>query len=198
VARGTRIERLRVAVKGRRDASELRRRHPTLLPSDDDLRTLTQTLSPVYDGYVRDVSDVEWSMSLETAACLYHLCRAMRPARLLDTGSGFSSYVFRLYAREAPGPVTVVSADDDEQWLARTAEFLRQNDLPTDGLVRWPPEQVATGQFDLVFHDLAFGSARVAAIPLMLAAVREQGGAVLFDDAHHNEGRSSPRDSRRG
>jgi predicted O-methyltransferase YrrM len=144
-------------------------------------------LEPVYDEYVRDVSDPIWGMSLETATYLYSLCRATKPTRVLDTGSGFSSYVLRRYAREA-GHVTVVSADDDAQWLERTATFLRQRDLTDDGLVLWPSAQVAEGRYDVVFHDLASGGARVESIPLVLSAVTRGGGAVLFDDAHHYGG----------
>lgn len=145
---------------------------------------MAQMLRPAYDDYVRNVSNVEWVVSLQTATYLYHLCRATRPARLLDTGSGFSSFVFRLYAAKAEA-VTVVSTDDGEEWLDRTRAFLRQRGLTTDGLVAWPPEDLAAGRFDLVFHDLAHGAVRVGTMPLVLRSVRRGGGVVVLDDAHH-------------
>lgn len=181
---GERVDRLKVAAKGRIDARALTRRHESLVPRVDEWATLSETLRPVYDDYVRNVSDAEWSVSLQTATYLFHLCRATSPARLLDTGSGFSSYVFRLYATEAES-VTVVSADDDEEWLDRTRVFLRQRGLSTDGLVAWPPDDLAAGRFDLVFHDLAYSSVRVDTLPLVLRAVRRGGGIVVLDDAHH-------------
>lgn len=79
----------------------------------------------------------------------------------------------------------VVSADDDAAWLERTAAFLRARGLTTDGLAAWPPDDLAAGRFELVFHDLAFGRKRAETIPLALSAVRRGGGAIVLDDAHH-------------
>jgi hypothetical protein len=51
--------------------------------------------------------------------------------RLLDLGSGFSSYVLRAYAAGVPGAVGW-SVDDDPAWLEKTRAFLVSEGLSTE------------------------------------------------------------------
>ena len=181
-----RVAGLRVAARGRRDARSLGRRHPALAPDDATFAALLRALEPAHADYVRTVSDTAWGVSLPTAAYLYHLCRATSPARLLDTGSGFSSYVLRRHVQEA-GRGTVVSADDDADWLARTAGFLQRHGLATDGLLALTAAPLARGAYVLALHDLPICTARGDALPAVATAVAG-GGIALLDDGHHYGG----------
>ena len=142
-------------------------------------------LRPAINEYCRDVSTAEMALSLKAASLLVALCEQKRPARVLDTGSGFSSYLLRLYARQARHPVEVWSVDDAEPWLARTAEFLKSKGLAAEKLMTW--HDFADGDlkdFDLVLHDLGNLATRAQSLPELLPRLAD-GGLLLLDDVHH-------------
>jgi hypothetical protein len=65
--------------------------------------------------YVTYVSRPDMAISRELAVFLYSLCESIRPQYILDMGSldmgsGFSSYVFRLYQANAREAVSVTSS----------------------------------------------------------------------------------------
>ncbi len=142
-----------------------------------------EKLRPVYEHYVRDVSSPDMAASLELATFLYGLCKANQYSRLLDLGSGFSSYVLRLYAKETFG-VEVFSVDDDVRWLEKTKGFLEAHSLDTTGLMTM--EQFASrdqGGFDFILHDLNFVEKRIKYVQRLLSLVRP-GGLIILDDVH--------------
>jgi predicted O-methyltransferase YrrM len=166
---------------GWRDARRLRRDAPRFAPSS--LAEHRAGLEPVYAEYVSAVSTPIEAASLEVCAYLAFLCDELRPQRVMDAGSGFSSYVLRRYQLAHP-ETTVVSVDDAAPWLDRTAAFLEQHGVGTEALIPW--DEFTRGReddFDIVFHDLAHGSAREAGMPLVTARVAA-GGCVVFDDAN--------------
>lgn len=184
-AAARRARAVRLDLDARRDVRRLRAAAPYLWPAEEALDRVRAALEPAYSDYVDTVSDPSWALSLETAAYLGFVCDVLRPTRLLDTGSGFSSFVFRRYANDAHHTrVDVVSVDDDPAWLARTAAFLRRHRLPTDRLVTWPSELVGTGCYDLVCHDLASGALRDSSMGPVLRCVARPRGVVVIDDAH--------------
>jgi len=145
-----------------------------------------EKLRPVYEHYVRDVSSPDMAASLELAAFLYGLCKANQYNRLLDLGSGFSSYVFRLYARETSG-VEVISVDDDARWLEKTRDFLVSCNLDTNGMMTMQ-EFVSNdyGKFDCILHDLNFVEERIKYVQRLLPMAKP-GGLMVLDDVHKPE-----------
>ena len=142
-------------------------------------------LRPAINEYCRDVSTGEMALSLKAGSLLLALCDQKRPARAVDTGSGFSSYCLRLYARQAQHSMEVWSVDDAQPWLARTAEFLKAKDLAAEKLMTW--DDFAAGDlkdFDLVLHDLGTLKTRLRTLPEMMKRLAE-GGLLLLDDVHH-------------
>jgi predicted O-methyltransferase YrrM len=165
------------------DAARLQRRWPDLAPAQWDPQH--SPLLRAYRSYVSDVSSAGHAASLEASVYLDTICRARRPLRMLDTGSGFSSYVLRCYARSNPS-AEVVSADHSREWLDKTRAFLAEHGLCVDGLVDWATleqEQPQEG-FDVIFHDLAGGAIREKGMPIVARMLRP-GGCLIFDDAHH-------------
>jgi predicted O-methyltransferase YrrM len=139
-------------------------------------------LDDAYHEYIRHVSAAEHALSLETSALLLALCRLARPLRTLDLGSGFSSYVLRVYASATNG-VEVVSVDDAVSWLMRTRAFLESAGLREGHLLTWDAFSTTThGRFDLVLHDLGDFATRRRSLPVALDAVRP-GGLIVVDDA---------------
>lgn len=133
--------------------------------------------------YCREVSSEKMAVSLQAAAFLARWCAERKPRKVVDLGSGFSSWVLRRHAK-AVGGCEVWSVDDDAAWLGRTRDYLVKMGVPTERVMTWP-EFVASGAdgFDLVFHDA--GSMQFRAdnlgVALDLAAA---GGTVLLDDVH--------------
>lgn len=139
-------------------------------------------LEPFYRTYVERVSSPVWAISLETAAVLHALCAILRPAAILDLGSGFSSATFRIYSRSAGHGCLIHSVDDDPVWLSRTQEFLESASLSTDGLLAWSQfRATASLRYDLVLHDLGNMSLRADSLDFVLRRATAAGLIVLDD-----------------
>ncbi|MCC6680070.1 MAG: class I SAM-dependent methyltransferase [Phycisphaeraceae bacterium] len=168
-----------------RHSAAIRRRFPRI---DEPLpREIQQELAMAHAEYTDHVSGAGMAASLETSLLLWRLCDQMGPIHLLDTGSGFSSFVLRRWARDR-GDALVWSLDDDEQWLERTREYLASRNLSDEGLMTW--EQFAAGHFgpfDLVFHDLGSMETRIRTLPRVLERMHTQTGVLVLDDTHNLE-----------
>jgi predicted O-methyltransferase YrrM len=150
-------------------------------------------LLPFLADYCREVSTPEMAVSLRSAALLAALCRLSHPRRILDTGSGFSSFVLRRVA-PASEPPQVWSVDDDARWLARTAAFLRRHGLPEGRLLAWE-DFVTSGErdFDLIFHDLGRAERiRLDVLPDVCRRLARR-GLLLLDDFHKRAYRGAAR-----
>lgn len=149
---------------------------------------IAECLREPHQRYVTAVSIPEAAISLELACVLMHLCEVKRPSLLLDTGSGFSSYVFRCYQADrlaAGEKIEVYSCDDSEDWLLKTEEFLGQTGLSVANLVSWGflKQNMPNLRFDLILHDLGNPSTRCSTMREVVDS-RAQDGIVVLDDVH--------------
>lgn len=151
-----------------------------------DLKTLEQNnnkLTPFYSQYVNEVSRPDMAASLELAAFQYTICKMNQYRKVLDMGSGFSSFVFRLYAKETPG-VHVFSVDDDEAWLEKTKKFLRQHELETENMIMLNQFLKSNESgFDCILHDLNFVEVRINYLTQIVALIKKS-GVIILDDVH--------------
>jgi predicted O-methyltransferase YrrM len=169
------------------EALALSRSLPVLRSLPERARASKALLESLYGEYVAGVSSPAWAISLETASVLHALCRIIRPAAILDLGSGFSSAVFRIYARDAGTACLIRSVDDDAEWLERSRRFLASHDLPTNDLMLWPALDSTQAQYDLILHDSGNDTAvRAARLTAVLPHLSSRGFAVL-DDMHSVE-----------
>jgi predicted O-methyltransferase YrrM len=152
----------------------------------DGLTTAMADLRRFHDDYIRTISSPEMSISLELAALLLALCRKNKAKKVLDLGSGFSSFVLRRYVNEVVG-AEAYSVDDDEKWLVRTREYLSNFSLRSDNLYTLKEFIVSgKGQFDLILLDLNYVDVRGKFISLAVERTRA-GGFIIFDDVHKRE-----------
>jgi predicted O-methyltransferase YrrM len=166
--------------RGRRDAGRL----GMFGLGDLELRARGSrtALMAAHAEYVETVSVPEHAISLELASVLDVLCRTLRPRRVADLGSGFSSFVLRRYSVETGADV--VSVDSDPEWLDRTRAFLVDSGLPVDALIGWDDFTAAEHEpFDLVLDDLGDIQRRIETMAYVLGLARP-GGLVVVDDRH--------------
>lgn len=176
---------LRQSIESGIDSNRLNRIYPGLgknfaLQKDEFRRFL----SPFFKNYIRDVSSEIMAISLELSTFLLFLCNLRKPEKILDLGSGFSSFVFRCYMSGASPKPEVWSVDDSSEWLDRTRSFLVRQNLPVDHLIPWDVfVQRNPGRFDLILYDLGGFEFRKDSFAKVLHSA-EEGGVLVLDDVH--------------
>lgn len=142
-----------------------------------------ERLQPTYQYYVQHISQADMAASLELAAFVLSICQVCRFKKLLDLGSGFSSFVFRLYAKENPS-VVVYSVDDDAAWLEKTKSFLSQHQLNTENIYTLDDFlKLNEKNFDCVLHDLNFVEVRINYVQQVYSFAKND-GLIIWDDVH--------------
>lgn len=167
--------------------SELQQQHPRLHGIERSIEQATEELHDAYIDYTTTVSSHDHAMSLEAASLLLVLCREFDPEAVLDLGSGFSSYVLRLYCGEAGRPVRCVSVDGDQVWLERTRAFLERLNVTPSELCTWSDFTSRTQEpFSLVVHDLGDLLVRANTLEVAFSATCP-GGLLFLDDLHFRD-----------
>ncbi len=141
-------------------------------------------LQSVYDEYVDRISSPNMAASLELCAFMLAICRLRDYARLVDLGSGFTSFVLRYYARERGSSTEVWSVDTNKYWLDKTKSFLQDQELNQENLMQWKEfkEKPDLG-FDFVLVDLDGYYRRLHCINTLFPRLHN-GGFMLIDDVH--------------
>lgn len=169
---------------GKRDLAAIRDQYPALANLEAVMQRHSRRLSAAHARYVSTVTVDYIAASLESAALICALAECTRSTRLMDLGSGFSSYALRSYARDAHQPTSVVSVDDNADWLEASRRFLSEHALDTSELVDWENSDALTDRdFDLVFHDLGDMTVRAVTLPWVFERARA-GGLIVFNDMH--------------
>ena len=154
------------------------------------LDRLSRELPSRHAQYVATISDTAHAISLELARFILEVASEDHAKRLLDLGSGFSSYVLRAYAAGVPGAVAW-SVDDDPAWLEKTRAFLVSEGLSTEHLYNWSEfltlaSTNGPGTFDLVVHDLSTVRSRHGTDPVrcsVLSALAVRSSSTIWTSA---------------
>lgn len=139
-----------------------------------------------YQYYIDNISRADMAVSLELSSVIYDLCQNISPMKMLDMGSGFSSFILRCYAEKISG-CKVWSIDDDAAWLNKTKQYLLASSLNTENLLTL--EEFVTSsenEFDILLLDLNYVEVRKNYIKLVIERCKP-GGIILFDDVHKRE-----------
>lgn len=173
----------RVKRQSRQQEELLCARFPFLRNYHDASSRIESRLRNEHGAYTASVSSPEMAVSLNSAILLTVFCENLKPMRLLDTGSGFSSYVLRSYA--ATTGAEVFSVDDNEHWLEKTREFLKAHNVSSDNVMNWKDFSAAQNQpFDLIFHDLGSMPTRSETLGPILNLTKGGSGILFLDDMH--------------
>lgn len=152
----------------------------------EKLSQAKEMLKDEYEWYTTNISTDGMAISLEMSAFMYAFCNEYKFETLMDRGSGFSSYVLRLYAKIQDFPVEVYSVDNHEGWLEKTKLFLERNNVSTDNLYMWDDFKGFNIKFDFILED-AKKKLRVET-PKQLVNFAKNNGVILWDDAKVHSG----------
>jgi predicted O-methyltransferase YrrM len=154
---------------------------------EQKMQDFAKLILPYYKNYVTTTSSEIMAMSFELAIFVLALCEITKPKKILDLGSGFSSFCFRYWIKKYSPDSKVLSVDDAAEWLDKTREFLLRNNIHGDQLITWDELlQDEYGKFDLVFYD--FGSFPVRKDSLnKVLDFASQSSMVILDDMHSAE-----------
>lgn len=179
---------IRKTVEGIIDARRLRRFHPDYAELLAGRKSEARNrIFPYYNEYIHGVSNEIMTVSLELCLVLLSLCEFRRPRRILDLGSGFSSFLFRFYAAGADPEPEVWSVDDSTEWLEKTRSYLADHDLPASNLLTWDALIGRdAGRFDLVLYDLGGFDFRRDSFSRVLEYLGA-GAFLVVDDMHAAE-----------
>jgi len=145
---------------------------------------MPEIVKSAYQKYVTEVSTKVWAVSWELVRYLTKLLHMYKPQRILDLGSGFSSFLFRWYVKD------VTSVDDDRKWLKKTEAFLKENDVSTKNL-KLLKDFKPSGTYDLCSLDL--GRAERDRAPLFEMA-KKHSKMIILDDMHFQKYRAEARE----
>ncbi|MFN3405794.1 MAG: methyltransferase domain-containing protein [Cytophagaceae bacterium] len=153
-----------------------------------EVKSAKDLLLPYYSEYVRSVSVDSMAISIELASVLFAFCKMRKPKKVLDLGSGFSSFTFRLYQKLFDNNCEVFSVDDDVQWLDKTRKYLVENSLSSENLLDFNifMNDQETEEFELVLHDMNYVEIRINYL-LDIIKKTKNGGFLILDDVHKND-----------
>lgn len=171
--------------RGWRDDGTLRERIPALVEYEALAAASREKLISHHASYVDSVSNDVMAASIALCAFMDVFCQIGAPAKVVDLGSGFSSYILRTYAATAPTPCEVHSVDDHAGWLGKTKEYLDGHGLDSERLWHWPDfiSQIEPGSFDVVLHDMGSMEFRAESLEQVLTLAKS-GGHIILDDVH--------------
>jgi predicted O-methyltransferase YrrM len=168
----------------RKDWNVLSKKYPKLTEYYDQKDSIQSQLKDAYHDYVSNYSASLISLSLKKGTFLYFFCHLTKPKIVLDLGTGFSSYVFRLFDKNE-GATEVISVDESEYWLNETKEFLQKYNLSTEGMLTWEEyEYEQLPDFDLTFVDIGNFNFRLRILPILMIKIKKFGGVIIVDDFH--------------
>ena len=170
--------------RGRSDLSRVLERFPGLSDYESRAQEAIAAFRVYHLDYNTRIGHPVHAGSPELVALLQIMIQTMEPSRVVDLGSGFSSFVFRTLAARAETDMEVWSVDDSSEWKEKTRQYLEEMKCQTENLHTWADFIVDNpGDFDLVLHDMGTMEFRAETLRQALDLARP-GGLVLLDDVH--------------
>lgn len=133
-----------------------------------------------YHEYIKTISTEKMAISLESSAFLAAFSKIKEPKKILDLGSGFSSFVLNNFTDSE-----VISIDDNADWLEKTRQYLLKKEIKDFKLELWDNFNTNV-EFDLIFHDLGSMQTRMSELAKVLS-FSKVGGFTFLDDVHKEE-----------
>ena len=146
-------------------------------------------LLPTYEEYITKVSTEIMAISLELSVFCLLIFDIIRPKKIVDFGSGYSSYVFRSSTSIIGGNYqpTIWSVDDSAEWIDKTKTFLVSHNISSDNVITWDEFiKQNLDPFDLILYDLGGFEFRKENLEQIIKLC-DNNGMIIFDDMHSAE-----------
>lgn len=132
--------------------------------------------------YVDNIS--KNAASLECCMYLLSLYDSLKPDRILDLGSGISSYCLRLFKKFHGFNTDIWSVDTDIKWLKKSREYSDARGLDPTNFITWDEFKDHTEPFDLIFVDIDMSPKRKLYFESVFNQFSKAGTIVMLDDMH--------------
>jgi hypothetical protein len=150
-------------------------------------KKIIEELKNTHNKYIAEISSPDMAISFELAQYLFIHCIHFKPNKIIDLGSGFSSFIFLSYKSLMNPDCNIISIDDDTNWLNKTKVFLMENKLPVDNLFSLNEvKEELIQDADLIFYDLNFVQKRMILFDYFFKNLSKN-GILICDDAHKIE-----------
>ncbi len=151
----------------------------------NNIETVCQKYKSVYEDYINTVSTEIMATSFEQCIILYLISCNLYDKKILDAGSGISSYFLRV------GSINTSSVnytiDTSIEWLLKTKNFLEFNKINSNHMYSLL-ESNSDMKYDFIYYDLGYIHERIGFIHNITSRLNV-GGMIMIDDLHFN---SSP------
>lgn len=154
---------------------------PAWFPQRKQYEEHLETMRPDFERYVSEVGSAVHAMSLEASAFCVQLAKNRGAYKILDLGSGWSTFALAWSLPDCE----IHAVDDSIDWLNKTRAFLskwgvgmRNSQTLREYFDQWMARGWTT--VGLAIHDLGDMQTRVATLALALASAP----VVYLDDMH--------------
>jgi len=152
----------------------------------DIMGMYSKEIGLAYKKYVREISPRWMAASIECCVFLMLMCKDINPKKVLDLGSGFSSYALRHYKEKYNKDMVVWSVDSSIKWLLKSKKFIVDFGLNADHFYTWEDVEYAPERFDLVFMDIDSTRHRPPYLKHVIENFITPESFILLDDMHEN------------
>ena len=157
-----------------------------------ELQEYRKIIEPYHENYIRDFTHPGYAFSLESSALLFWVIARNKPEKILDLGSGFTSFVIRFAKQQLQLNSVCTSIDLEENWLDKTKEFLNLHAIQHDCLELFSMSDVnLNASYNLIVSDSS--GDRTSILETYLPNLAEN-GIVILDDMHSHRLRKEARE----
>jgi hypothetical protein len=172
------------------DHNRIQKRYPDLQKMYETRKGVYERkILPSYKEYISKVSSEIMAISLELSVFCILICDMIRPQKIVDFGSGYSSYIFRSLPSilDKDYQPVIWSVDDSTEWINKTKTFLSSYNISSDNVISWDAFiEGDLGLFDFILYDLGgFEFRKENLLHIMKSC--DKNGIIIFDDMHSAE-----------
>jgi hypothetical protein len=181
---------IRKAIISSIDHNRIQKKYPDLQKLYDTKKgKYEHKILPSYKEYISKVSSEIMAISLELSVFCILMCDMIKPQKIVDFGSGYSSYIFRSLTSiiDKDYQPVIWSVDDSEEWINKTKTFLSSSNISSDNVISWDAFiEENLGLFDFILYDLGGFEFRKKNLQYIINLC-DKNGMIIFDDMHSAE-----------
>jgi predicted O-methyltransferase YrrM len=141
-------------------------------------------LESAYLDYTTNISNKVMAASLRCCVFLMCIYDATKPNKIIDLGSGFSSYALRYFKNKFNVNTEIYSVDSNKDWLIKSKEFCKNNNVDVSHFYSWDDIKNKVIPFDLIFMDIDKTKKRISYYDHIYNHFLSKNTFMLVDDLH--------------